>query len=157
MNETGTGQTVAPIGLPVRPPRRRWRTILLAVVLLICGGVIGAGLTLVTVMHRVQYAMHHPEDFPTRAAERLRRSLALSPPQTRAVEAILRRRQAALQEIRRETRPRVEAEIDAIQKEVSAVLTESQVRKWNQWMTDKRKLWLPTLPTLPEAATPKPG
>ncbi len=62
---------------PVPRPRRRWLTLLLCLLIFGAGLVCGAGLMIVTTVHRLQYAIHHPEDAPARVATTLKRKLAL--------------------------------------------------------------------------------
>lgn len=141
--------------VPARP-RRRWVSMLLAVVLLVCGGLIGSGLTVLTVVKRAQYVIHHPEVFPERMASRLRRTLGLSPDQQTQVEEILRRRQLVLQGIRREVQPRVEVELDRARDEIAGVLSKDQASRWAEIFERQRKNWLPSAPG-PATAPAKQG
>ena len=129
-----------------RPRRRRWVSLLLAILLLLSGGVIGSGLTVMVIIKRAHHRLHHPEEFSADAAARLRQRLDLSDEQTKKVQTILRHRQAALQDLRREFQPRVEAQIDQIRDEVGQVLTPQQAQRWNTWLDEKRRTWLPPPP-----------
>lgn len=141
--------------LPPMPRRRRWRTLLVSLLLVVAGAAIGAALTVLVIVRQVQHRVRHPEEFPPRAAARLQRYLELSDDQTRRVEAILGERQADLQEIRREVQPRVEAEIERIRREIEAVLDPRQAERWNTWLDQKRQTWLPPLPE--PQTRPSPG
>ncbi len=134
------------------PRRRRWPSVLLALSLLLSGAAIGAGLATIVIVKRFQYGFTHPETFPAAAAGRLRRVLDLTPGQVQAVESILRRRHAALQEIRREFRPRLESELDQIQREIAETLKPDQAARWEIWIRDKRAQWLPPLSDVPGPA-----
>ena len=132
------------------PPRVcRWRSrlhsILLAIVLLVCGAGIGAGLTLLFMVKHVQYVIHHPDVFATHATSRLRSKLDLSDEQTAKVESIFRARQEAIMKIHRQNRPLVDAELDGVEKDVAAVLNAKQAEEWRAWFEDKRRTWLPAL------------
>jgi hypothetical protein len=145
MIEANANQQVPSIPSPVRP-RRRWLSVLLVVVLLGCGALIGSGLTVLVAVNRLQHALHHPEEFPAKATAMLRHKLGLSDDQAAKVEDIFRHRQAALLAIRREARPRVEAELGRVRAEVAEVLDAAQVNEWNLWFEEKRAKWLPPLP-----------
>jgi hypothetical protein len=110
------------------------------------GGIIGSGVTALVIVRGVQHRLHHPEEFPAHAAARLRRALQLSDSQSSAVETILRKRQAAIQDIRRGFQPKLEAEIDGLQKDIAAVLNPDQAAKWSTWLDEKRRTWLPAVP-----------
>jgi hypothetical protein len=132
---------------PVRPRRRRrWVTVLLALVLFTAGGVVGSGLTLLVAVRQVRYIIHHPQEFPERAAHRLRSRLHLSDSQTAAVREILAKRQAALQEIRRSVQPQVEAQLEGVRADIDAVLTPEQAAKWNAIFKARMEAWLPPPP-----------
>ena len=62
------------------------------------------------------------------------------------VEAILARRQAALQEIRCKVQPTVERHLDAARDEIAAVLTPEQAETWHAHFTRLRDTWVPPLP-----------
>ncbi len=126
-------------------------SVLLGLLLLAFGGVIGSGVTALVIVRSVHNRLHHPDQFPAHAAARLRRTLDLSPQQTAAVETILRNRQAAIQDLRREFQPKVETEIDKLRDEITGQLTPAQAARWNRWLADKRRTWLPPVP--PATAT----
>ncbi len=132
--------------LSARPRRRRWLSLMLAIVIFTSGFVAGGGITLVTLRNTLLYWVHHPEEFPPRAAARLRSKLDLTGEQTRRVEAILRRRQAVLQTIRREVQPRVIAELDLVEQEIAEVLTPEQRERWHARFTELRETWTPAIP-----------
>jgi hypothetical protein len=115
-------------------------------VLLVSGGIIGSGLTFLVVVRQAQFRMQHPEAFAGNAAARLQRYLELSDEQKLQVESILREHQKGVQAIRRDCQPRFEQKVEDIRRDVSAVLTPAQSRKWEAWLDDKRRLWLPPLP-----------
>ncbi len=131
------------------PPRRRrrliWRVVL-SLILVASGAVIGSGLTVLVLARELQIRLHHPELFAARATGRLQRFLDLSDDQARQVESILSEHQKQIQSIRRECQPRFERQIDEIRTEISAVLKPEQARKWESWLDDKRRTWLPPVP-----------
>jgi hypothetical protein len=129
-----------------RPRRRRWVSLLLALVILICGIAIGAAGTIHVLHRHLQYAIHHPEGVPAHLASRLRSNLDLSAEQTSRVEGIVRVRQEQIQQIRLRFQPEFEAQLDGIEKDIAGVLTARQAAQWHDWVAEKRRLWLPPLP-----------
>ena len=136
-------------------PRRKWVTLLLALLIFVAGLVCGAGLTIVTAVHRLQYAIHHPEDEPARVATTLKRKLGLDDKQRGQIEEIIARRQVDLNAIRREFQPKVMDQLTQIRDEISGVLNETQREHWTKMFDDIRDRWLPPIP--PEAKGEKSG
>lgn len=133
--------------LPEPPPRRRrWLTVALALVIFAAGFVCGIGLTVVVVVNRIQNAIHNPQVAATQIASAIDRRLGLNEEQRQKVEAIVARRQQNLASIRRQVQPQVEAELNELRDEVSAVLDDSQREAWNQLFDRFRNRWLPKLP-----------
>lgn len=144
--------------LPEPPPRRRrWLTVALALVIFAAGFVCGIGLTVVVVVNRIQNAIHNPQVAATQIASAIDRRLGLNDSQREKVEAIVARRQQNLASIRRQVQPQVEAELNELRDEVSAVLDDSQREAWSQLFDRFRNRWLPKLPppTVNDADAPK--
>jgi len=153
MSETTTGAPASQ--LP--PPRRcnRWVSLLLSLLLLVVGGGIGSGLPLLGVVKKAQTAIRHPEQAPARITARLKHTLNLTPEQAQSVEAILRKQQVALQDIRRDAQPRVEAELNKARDEVAAVLNPEQAAHWRELFEAKKANWMPPMP--PPRPTTRPA
>jgi hypothetical protein len=130
----------------------KWKSVLLGLVILCSGIIIGAGLTGVFIHTIAQNAIRHPEIIPEHAAERMRKKLSLTEDQTRTVKRIMIGHQKNIQEIRREFQPRIDAELDGVRDEVSAVLGPEKAAKWTPKFDELRKLWLP-----PPAAAARTG
>jgi len=120
--------------------------VLLAAVIFIGGFVVGAGTTVIAIVNRVQYAIHHPYQAPRRITKALRKRLKLNSRQAREVQAILARRQEALMTIRREVHPRVAAELEKTYHQIDAVLNERQKKKWRRLFNQLRARWFPQPP-----------
>jgi hypothetical protein len=140
-----------PLPTPV-PRRRRWVSVLLALVIFFCGLAIGVGGTLVTVVHQMIHQIQHPEEAPPRMAARLGKLLKLAPDQQAQVEEILRARQLALQQIRREAQPRVEKELGLVERQIAAVLDDQQRELWHSTCERLRATWVPPMPDAPAKA-----
>jgi hypothetical protein len=123
-----------PVSTPVNPPRPRRRMLLMIVlgaVILACGMAIGSGATILWIRHQMHRMRGEPDRMPVELASRIQAKLALSPDQATGVEQILRKNLEAVQRIHQETFPRVQAEVDKMRAEVSALLTPQQAEKWN--------------------------
>jgi alkylated DNA repair dioxygenase AlkB len=132
-------------------PRRRWRTILFALLVFIAGMATGGAVTIVSVVHHVREAIHHPERAPERVAKMLKHRLALNETQTAQVQEIARQRQAELESIRREAQPRVMSQLDLFRDQVSHVLDDKQKVRWQAEYRQILENWLPPMPPLPPA------
>lgn len=131
---------------PAPPPRRRWLTAVLGILIFVAGAACGAGLSVVVVANRIQHAIQHPEEAPPRIAARLKWRLGLDDDQRAKVEAIVAKHQTELMAIRREVQPKVVGQLDQVRDEISGVLTESQRERWMKLYDDVRDRWLPAMP-----------
>ncbi len=132
--------------LTVVPRRRTWVYVVLWLIIFGSGVVVGAGSTLWVVRNRVLYGIQHPERAPAGLARHLQRMLDLDDAQRAQVEQIFERRQKELQKVRRTFQPEVEAQLDQVEQEVSAVLNDEQRTEWQTRFRELRNRWLPTLP-----------
>jgi Spy/CpxP family protein refolding chaperone len=122
-----------------RPRRRRLRTVLLGIVILVCGVVIGGALTLHFRWPRLMLARQPWERIPEHIAERMRGELDLAVEQQREIERILAKHHGAMESIRVEVQPRVEAQIDSMRREIDAVLTPEQAARWSEHFERMRR------------------
>lgn len=146
MNDTNTRDTNISADQPKRTGRRTWTRLLLYVVIFVSGGFVGAGVAAMGIRAGVQYVLRHPEEMPEKVAWRLRKSLDLTDVQTKQVEAVLRERQLAIQDIRREAQPKFEAELDLIEHRIADILDGQQRQKWQRVFRRLRRTWMPPLP-----------
>ncbi|MBN1347243.1 MAG: hypothetical protein JXQ73_31420 [Phycisphaerae bacterium] len=152
-SSVGSGSDVT---LPVLK-RRRWPSVLLGVVLLVSGGAIGSGVTVLVIAHKVKEHLHHPERAPAEATAYLRWRFDLTDQQAQSVETVLRKRRQEILKIRRGFQPRLEGQIDLIGEEVGALLNPDQAKEWQAWLAEKRESWLPPLPDIVETAESRPS
>lgn len=110
------------------------------------GMVCGGGLTVIVAVRNIRHAIHHPEEVPARLTRYLTRRLDLSSDQAEQVEGLIVQRQAHLQAIRRETQPRVAAELSALREEIGQVLTPDQRAKWDDIFDEAIDRWMPPPP-----------
>jgi Spy/CpxP family protein refolding chaperone len=131
--------------LPVTPARRRpWvRSLVLGVVILLCGGAIGSVVTAVVLEQQPMHGMRRPDRLPQRIAEEMQRKYNLTDDQEQKILAIFEEHTNKLSAIRREVQPRVDAEHEAVRRSVEAVLTAEQAEQWRKEYEQMRRLWHP--------------
>jgi Spy/CpxP family protein refolding chaperone len=144
-------ETTSTVSDPLPPAgRRRWLTLLLALVIFVAGMASGAALTVHFAVSRLQSAIHHPEAAPERIATAIQRRLDLDTEQRAKVEKIIAKRQLEIAAVRRKFQPEIIEQLDSVRDEVSAVLHEPQREKWTQLFDQFKDRWLPPLPSTKE-------
>ena len=142
--ETEPSAAPAPVPRP-RGRVRRWTVnILLGLLIFSCGAVTGGAVVARAAWNRVSTSLQYPEQMPTRAAQHLTRLLRLDEEQAASVKAILKRRAEAIAALRGEIAPRIDAELEGIRNEISAVLRPDQVKRWNRIFDDLRPKVFPS-------------
>ncbi len=120
------------------------------------GGVVGAGLTVAMAVHRMRYALHHPEEVPGRITGRLRHELRLTDEQAGQVLTIITRSQLDVQALRRANQPRIEEIFKQVTTQIRAVLTPEQANQWDWMAAEFHADWMPPPPPPPDR-WPPPG
>lgn len=120
---------------------------LLMLIVFVSGLAVGSGLTFLYVEYRRSYYLAHPEEARKRFTARLKRTLHLTDPQARQVQAIMDERWPKFQETRRQMYPAFRDHLDVIHAEVAAVLREDQRATWDEYIETIRRLWNPPPPT----------
>lgn len=110
----------------------RWRLLLAGVVILVCGIVIGSGLTIIVVRKMIINSMRHPERIPNRITRRMKRKLDLTDEQAQRVKETVARYMHQLERIRKESRPRVYRQLEMLKEEVAKILNEKQRKVWRK-------------------------
>jgi predicted Co/Zn/Cd cation transporter (cation efflux family) len=126
--------------------RRRWLSVLVGVLIFGGGFATGVGVTIVTAVHRLHYAIHHPEQAPARVAATLKRKLSLDEAQTSKVESVVAKHLQVLIAIHNEFLPKVMEQLRQIRDEIGETLDEKQREHWYKMFDDVRERWLPALP-----------
>jgi hypothetical protein len=140
MNEHAS-ENVPPLGETVAPrKRRRWRTVALGLIILLCGALLGSGATIIVVKHFFD-VVHTPGAAAKRITAQMRRKLDLSDEQTAKVRAILLKRESALRAIFAEMQPRLEEQLQRAREEVAAVLDPEQARDWQRRFDRMEERW----------------
>lgn len=130
----------------------RWRSWLLLFVIFAAGIAIGAAGAMKFIHYRVRALLLHPDQVPDQIVEVLRHRLSLTEPQTRQVADIIRRRHAALEQLRAEVSPRVVVELTQLRTEVGALLTADQLPRWQMFCAR-----LDQLGVMPQSLTVSPN
>lgn len=127
----------------VTAPRRRLPAYVQSFLFLLCGIIIGSGVTVLFLRGALNRLVQDPDLLPERMIQRMDRSLGLEEEQRAAIEAIVEARMGGLREIRARVRPEVQMELDALRNEVSAVLTPEQRAQWEARFDSLRERWQP--------------
>lgn len=123
------------------PKKRRWKVILLGLVILFCGMIIGGGLTLHIGHLMIFHALNPGDEMASHISRRIDRKLDLTETQRSQVNQIVDRRVAAFKEILNEAYPQIQEQIQLMHDEVDRVLTEKQKVKWEEHIDNmKRRL-----------------
>lgn len=125
------------------PSRRRIPVYVQSLLFLLFGLIIGSGLTIVVIRGAVHRMIAEPDLLPARVLQRLDSQLALDDAQRAAIDGIFSKRLAAFRDIRERVRPEIQAEIDGLRNDVSAVLNPDQRAKWEQRFDTLRARWQP--------------
>jgi len=136
-----------PVEQLAKPRRRRWlRTVLLATAIFICGALVGGGLTFKVIASGYKRSFQDPSVLADEITQRMKRRLHLTDAQVQRVGKIILEQQMAFQSLRKEFRPRLDDQIEKTRRELAAVLTPEQARKWEKRFAHIQRFWLPPLP-----------
>ncbi len=129
---------------PVIQRRRRWVwTILPALVIFVSGVLVGGGLTFKVITSGFKRSFQDPAVSAERITHRMKKRLDLTDDQVVRVQRIILERQKALQSLRKQVWPQLEAQIEKTRQELAAVLTPEQARKWEKRFSRFMEFWLP--------------
>lgn len=135
-----------PNELLAKPRRRHLWTILLALIIFICGVLVGGGLSFKIVAGGYKRAFQDPDFRAEKITRRMERRLDLNSAQVKDVREIILEQQKAFQSLHREFRRRLDTQIEKTRKELAKVLTQEQVQKWENTFRRTQRFWLPPLP-----------
>jgi len=117
---------------PPTRKRRRWKSALLGLVILFCGIVIGAGITLHAGSLLLLHAVGPEVKIAQRVTRHLDRDLDLTDEQRAQVVKIVGRRISAFQHIVIDAHARAKEEYELLHDEVAAILTGEQKISWEK-------------------------
>jgi len=126
---------------PIAPVNRRarLRSLVLGVIILLCGAAIGA-VAAALVIERM-HGMHRGDRLPELIAARMQAKYNLTDAQRGQLQAIFEEHRKNLSDIRAEVQPRVEAEHEALRRAVDDVLTPEQAADWQEEFEKWRRPW----------------
>ena len=136
---------VSPVDLSIGTKKKRWRSFLLGLLILICGMAIGTGGTVVVMKRIILNAIQHPEKVPERITDRMRGKLDLTDDQAAKVKEILTERQKKIRTLLRQIQPEVDKEFEDAREDVAAILKPDQAKKWRERF-DRLRIWFPVPP-----------
>jgi hypothetical protein len=136
-------------------PRRRWRlTLLMGLVIFICGGVCGVGMGMRLERQHFLEILQHQERWPERIVARIRSRLQLDDRQAQQVQALVEKRVAALQDAHRQVvDPLLAEQFERFEADVAEVLNPQQRAQWHEFMKPIPEKWYPLLPA--KSSSPK--
>ena len=128
--------------IAVEPATRRpWlRSLLLGIVILICGSVIGSVTTAILLQPSSEHG-HRGDRLPQNIAERMQKKYGLTDDQRQRLQVIFDEHIKKLSAIRTEIQPRMDAEQEALRQSVEPVLTPDQAKRWREEYENMRKQW----------------
>lgn len=141
MSESGEKIAMLPL---LRP--RRWPGVAVMLAIFLSGGIVGAVGGGFVVREQMLFMLRHPERVPDRIVLRIRTSLSLNDEHTRQVDAIVRRRHAAMEIARAKCYPELLAEFQAMCTDIAEVLSPEQRTRWDKLSDSVEQRYLPTPP-----------
>jgi hypothetical protein len=107
------------------------RPVIFSLLILLSGIIIGAGATLIFVGPPPDETIPPgPEYFSRRMVDHMTRELALTPEQQKAIQAVIEKHMAVVDQYRDEARPKIRQELDTMNTELLALLDENQKQMW---------------------------
>jgi hypothetical protein len=116
---------------------------LLALVIFVSGVLVGGGLTFKIITSGLKRSFQDPEVSAERITNRMKKRLDLTDEQVVQVRRIILEQQKAFQSMRKQVRPQLEEQFGKTRRELAAVLTPAQARKWEKRFSHFLKFWLP--------------
>ena len=123
----------SPLNPPTQTPKkRRWKLVLLGLIILFCGMIIGAGITFHIGNVMILHVLGPGDEMADRITKRIDRNLDLTDKQRSQVAEIVARRVSAFKRILFDVYPKVKEQFALLHDEIAPILTEEQKRKWEK-------------------------
>lgn len=125
----------------------RLRSVLLGLLILVTGIAVGAGSTALIIHRIVLNTVKHPELIPDKITERIKSKLDLTEDQAREINSIIKKRQKAIQAIRRHFQPKIEKELEETKEEIASRIPPDKAKQFRDRFEYLKRNWFPGLPT----------
>lgn len=136
--KTDYGGNMAPRHAP-----RRWLHLMVLAITFASGGVVGGAIGASAMRSHLIELSRDADALTDRVVSRLRSRLDLSEERSRAVEAIIHRRQLMMQTVRAEGQAQLIENLRQMQEEVANVLSSDQAQEWNELYTTLEERYVP--------------
>jgi len=110
---------------------------------LICGLIIGAGMTVFVMDNSIRGFITQPDQLPDRLLHQMERRLDLTETQRERAIVIIADHFATFDGLRREIQPDVQATLDALREDIAEILDPDQRQTWNTNFERIRGKWQP--------------
>jgi len=131
----------SPGSTPSRAPKKgRWKSLLLGLVILVCGMVIGAGITFHAGHVLMFRAVSPGGEMADRVTRHIDRDLDLTPEQRSQVAKIVAHRISAFKNILIDAYTRIKEQFQLMHDEVAPILREEQKSKWEKHYKKMQKV-----------------
>lgn len=130
------------------------------VLFMICGLIIGAGMTVYIMDNTIRDLLTQPDQLPERLLRQMDRRLDLTEAQRLQAESIVAEHFVTFDELRRQVQPEIQATLDSLRDDVAEILDPDQRETWRANFERIRDKWQPgplILTPAARTATPPPA
>jgi hypothetical protein len=124
------------------PRKRRWKSVLLGLVILFCGMIIGSGITFHVGNVLMFRALSPRGEMAEHVTKRIARDLALTAEQKAQVSKIVAHRISVFRDILTDASAKIKGDLESLHDEVVPILTEEQKLKWEKHYQKMEKVIL---------------
>ena len=140
---------------PLQPPhKRRWVTLILCSVIFISGGVIGAGVAGLSRTKPWPPPRRTLQERTDRLTKKIADKVDLSAEQTEQLRVIIKERIEAIESIRHEMLPKMQAQVQLLDAKLTPLLDDRQNTKWKKLYAQLSRRWLNKPPTTQPSTQP---
>ena len=115
-----------------RTPKKRWKLVFFGLAILLCGMVIGAGITFHAFRVMMSRAISPSSELAGRITKHIDRDLDLTAEQRSQVAKVVAQRVSGFKSILTDAYDRIKEQFQLLHDEVAPILTEEQKSKWEK-------------------------